>query len=77
MFRCQLCQSVVPPRTPSKRLCVKRRGKEYPYRSEANTFVRTNDNHKRKVHHTNDPGGAGQEAVQEVIVCPECAAKKG
>jgi hypothetical protein len=67
MFRCQLCQCVVPPRTPCQHVVVKRRSKEYPYRSRANTFVRTNEPGKRKEYHTDDPGGGGQEAVQEVI----------
>ena len=50
--------------------------KEYPHRSRANTFVRTNAEGKRKEHHT-DPGGEGQEVVEEVIVCPACAARNG
>jgi hypothetical protein len=78
MFRCQLCQCVVPPRTPSQRLVVKRRGKEYPYRSRANVVVRrpATDKKPKKVY-VDDPGGEGQEIVQEVIVCPACAARKG
>lgn len=75
MFHCQLCQSLSSPHTPCHRLVVKRRSKEYPYRSGANTFVRTNETGKRKVFHTDDPGGEGQEVVQEVIVCPDCAGK--
>lgn len=77
MFRCQMCQCVVPPRTPAQHLVLKRRNKEYPYRSSANTLVRTSETGKRKVHHTDDPGGEGQEIVQEVIVCPTCAARNG
>lgn len=76
MFRCQLCQRVVPPRTP-QRAILQTRPKKYPYRSMANTFVRTNDVGKRKVFHTDDPGGEGQEIVKELIVCPDCAAKNG
>ena len=30
-----------------------------------------------KDYHTDDPGGEGQEVVEEVIVCPACAAKNG
>jgi hypothetical protein len=72
-----MCQCVVPPRTPCQHRILKRRSKEYPYRSRANTFVRTSDTGKRKEHHTDDPGGKGQEVVQEVIVCPACAARNG
>jgi hypothetical protein len=53
------------------------RHKEYPYRPRANTFVRTNETGKRKVYQTDDPGGAGQEVVKEVMVCPACAARNG
>lgn len=77
MFRCQLCQRVVPPRTPCHHLILKRRSKEYPYRSRANSFVRINETGKRKEYHTDDPGGRGEEVVPEVIVCPACAAQNG
>jgi hypothetical protein len=77
MFRCQLCQCVVPPRIPCQRLVLKWRSKRYPYRSRANTFLRTNESGKRKECQTDDPGGEGQEIVKEVIVCPDCAARNG
>jgi hypothetical protein len=77
MFRCQLCRCVVPPRTPAQHLVLKRRGKEYPHRPRANVFVRTNAEGKRKEYHTDDPGGEGQEVVEEVLVCPFCAANNG
>ena len=76
MFRCQLCQCIVPPRTPSQRLVLNWRRKEYPYRSRANTFVRTDEKGKRKEYHSDDPGGKGQEVAKEVIVCPTCAAQE-
>jgi hypothetical protein len=56
---------------------VKRRRKEYPYRPRANCFVRLNDAGKHKEYHTDDPGGEGKETVQEVIACPDCAARNG
>jgi len=77
MFRCQLCQCVVPPGTPSRHLVLKRRSKAYPYRSRVNTFFRTNEAGKRKEYHTDDPGGKGEEVVMEVIACPACAARNG
>src|SRR5580658_6147739 len=77
MFRCQLCQCVVPPKTPCQHLVLERRSKKYPYRSMANTFVRLNDKGKRKEYHTDDPGGEGQEVVKEIVVCPACAARNG
>jgi hypothetical protein len=77
MFRCQLCQCVVPPRTPCKHLVLKQRSKKYPFRSRANTFIRSNESGKRKEYHTDDPGGEGQEIVKEVIVCPDCTSQNG
>jgi hypothetical protein len=56
---------------------VKRRSKKYPYRSDANIFFRTNDVGKRKEHHRDDKGGEGWEIIQEILVCPVCAARTG
>jgi hypothetical protein len=75
MFRCQLCQCVVPPHTPCQHLVVKRRSKEYPYRSRANVVVVSEPPKKRKKEYRDDPGGEGREIAKEVIVCPTCAAK--
>jgi hypothetical protein len=75
MFRCQLCRCVVPPRTPCQHIVLKRRSKKYPYRSNANSFVRTTATGKRKEYHTDYPGGEGQEIVEEVMACPDCAAQ--
>jgi hypothetical protein len=78
MYRCQLCQRVVPPRTPSQRLVLKWRSKHYPHRSRANAIVRkcATDKKRKKVYR-DDPGGEGQEIFQEVTVCPDCAARNG
>jgi hypothetical protein len=73
-----LCQCVVPPGTPSHRLVVRRRTKQYPYRSRANVLVRRPEPRKKpKKEYRDDPGGEGQEIVREVTVCPVCAAKNG
>ncbi len=77
MFRCQLCQCVVPPRTACQHLVLKRRSKKYSHRCRANSFFRLSESGKRKEYHTDDPGGEGYEAVQEVIVCPACASQNG
>jgi hypothetical protein len=78
VFRCQLCHSVVPPRTAGHRLVVRRRAKHYPYRSRANVIVRRPEPGKKpKKEYRDDPGGEGQEIVQELPVCPACAAKNG
>jgi hypothetical protein len=77
MFRCQLCQCVVPPRTPGQQLVLKMRRKKYLYRSRANVVVVYEAGKKPKKEYRDDPGGEGREIVKEVIVCPTCAAKTG
>jgi hypothetical protein len=59
-------------------LVLKRRSRKYPYRPRANIVVRKPAPDKKpKKDFRDDPGGEGQEIVQEVIVCPKCAAKNG
>jgi hypothetical protein len=77
MFRCQLCQCVVPSGTSCKRLVLEWRIKKYPFRSKANSFFRTDEKGKRSVYHTDDPGGEGVEIAKEALVCPACAARDG
>ena len=77
MFRCQMCQCVVPRRTPCQRLVLKSRTKMYPYRSRANVVVVHEPPKKPKKEYRDDPGGEGEETVNEVIVCPSCAALAG
>jgi hypothetical protein len=76
LYRCQLCQAAVPPRTPAHRLVVKRRTKQYPYRSRANVVIRKPEPGKKpKREYRDDPGGEGEEIVRELTVCPACAAQ--
>lgn len=75
MYRCQLCQRVAPPRTPSHRVAIERRVKKYQYRSRANVVVFVDGGGKRKRVHTDDPGGQGWELVEEVTACRACAEK--
>ncbi|MCI0702787.1 MAG: hypothetical protein L0241_17030 [Planctomycetia bacterium] len=75
MFLCQLCGETTPPRTPAARVVVRQRPKQYPFRLHANIFWRLNDEGKRKEHKTNDPGGVGWEIAEEVLACPNCAAR--
>src|SRR5262249_51182452 len=57
MFRCQLCQCVVPPRTPCRHLILKSRSKKYPYRSMANVVIVHEPGKKPKKQYRDDPGG--------------------
>jgi hypothetical protein len=77
MFRCQLCQQVVPAGTPSRHLVVQTRQKSYPFRSRVNRIIRLTDTGKHKEVFLDDPGGAGTEIARELIVCPSCAQQNG
>ena len=74
MYRCQLCRTVVPPRTPAQRAVVQTRVKKYPFRLKVNRVVRKPENGKPKVTFVDDPGGVGREVERELVVCPVCAA---
>jgi rubredoxin len=67
LYRCHLCGAVVPPNTPAHRKVVETRRREYPFRKDANLFIK--DGRPKK---TDDPGGVGFEIVREVVVCPSC-----
>ena len=71
MYKCQICQQIVPPKTPCSRVVLKTRKKFYPmrakaYRGSTGKFLDRRD----------DPGGVGIEAVIEVNACPTCASSK-
>jgi hypothetical protein len=59
----------------AQRLVVQTRTKKYPFRAKANRIVQLSDKGKRKVIWVDDPGGAGQEIVKELLVCPDCASR--
>ena len=71
MYRCEFCNATIPANTPSRRVVVETRPRTYPYRPEANKFLK-----KRKIEKRDDPGGHGTEIARELIACPSCAAKK-
>lgn len=77
MFRCQMCETVCPPKTRTSRIVVKTRPKEYESRgpdpSERRRFSRTRG--RRPSRKEYDKGGEGHEIVRELVVCPKCAAK--
>jgi rubredoxin len=68
LFQCQVCGVVVTPNTPAHQKVVETRRREYPFRKEANLFIK--DSRPKK---TDDPGGIGFEIVREVVVCPGCS----
>jgi hypothetical protein len=67
---------VVPAGTSAQRLVLETRSRQYPVRRAANRIIRITDSGKKKEVFIDDPGGAGQEIVREVVVCPSCAARR-
>ncbi|MBX3247377.1 MAG: hypothetical protein KF901_09355 [Myxococcales bacterium] len=68
MYRCQLCNTVQPARTPSTLVTVESRAAEYPSRPKAHRMRVS-----RKGKSFDDPGGAGFEIAKEAMACPRCA----
>ena len=68
MYRCELCNTVQPPKSRSVRVTTESRPTEYPSRPKANK-LRVG----RKNKHFDDPGGAGYEIAKEAVACPKCA----
>lgn len=67
LYRCQLCDVVVPANTPSHRKVVETRPRKYPFREKANHFKKDG-----RLEKTDDPGGLGYETVREFLVCSSC-----
>lgn len=74
MFRCQICNQVVPAGTRSQKLTLKTRPKQYSSRGR-DPSERRRSFRDREPRQPYDKGGEGREIVQEVMVCPQCAAQ--
>lgn len=78
MYRCQLCDKVVPSNTRTTKLVVATRERVYEARGQdprerrgARPFRGRKGPRKKKPY---DKGGQGTEIVRELSVCPSCAA---
>lgn len=67
MFRCGLCSQISVPRDKATRVVTETREVTYPYRANANTFMKEG---KEEV--SADPGGKGLEIAKEVLACKAC-----
>ena len=77
MYRCQLCQTVVPAKQRSTKIVLKTRPRTYSQRGSETREFRGRFPRRgmpRKVPEY-DKGGVGTEIVQEAMVCPKCAEK--
>ncbi|MCB9743471.1 MAG: hypothetical protein H6741_25205 [Alphaproteobacteria bacterium] len=70
MYRCYATGTVAPPRTPTHKVTILVRRKEYPPRFKA---IPVSIPGKRSKVHRDDPGGVGFEIVQEVMMCEAAA----
>lgn len=76
MFRCQLCDTVVPKSTRSHRIIVQTRARNYdPRRLKSDEGRKTFRKMRTRGKPNFDKGGVGTEIVQELMVCPQCAEK--
>jgi hypothetical protein len=75
MFRCELCDTIVPARTPATKIVLQTRPRTYEPRggdrNERRGFRGRRGPRKRPPF---DKGGVGTEIVREASVCPRCAA---
>lgn len=76
MFRCELCDSVVPAGTRATRVVISTRQKTYESRGQSPSG-RGGRGGGRRGGRTRkkefDKGGSGTEIVREAAVCPKCA----
>ena len=80
MFRCQLCQTVVPAGTRSTKVVLVTREKVYGERgggghaATRGGFRKRGGGGRRNTPKKNyDKGGVGTEIVREAMACPRCA----
>ncbi|MFI4874072.1 MAG: hypothetical protein ACIALR_01955 [Blastopirellula sp. JB062] len=71
MYKCQRCGKITPARTPAHQIVVSERHKEYGSRSKP----APRGPRMRRDTQTIDRGGRGHEIVEQLTVCPDCAAR--
>ena len=72
MYRCELCGALSKPGQRAIHIIVKTRPVSYPARANSQAPVKRNDRTKRK-RWRSDPGGTGNEIVDQALVCRVCA----
>jgi len=76
VFRCQLCDTVVPKGIRSQKLVTQTRPRNYESRHlKSDEGRRSFRKFRPRGIPKFDKGGVGTEIVQELMVCPQCAEK--
>ena len=74
MYRCELCQTIVPANRRSIKVVLKTRPRTYaPRGSERQERFRGFRGRRPRKQTPYDKGGVGTEIVQEAMVCQSCA----
>lgn len=73
MFRCELCDCVVPAGTRATRVVLSTRQKTYASRGQSPSGRGGGRRGGRTRKQEFDKGGSGTEIVREAAVCPKCA----
>lgn len=77
MYRCDVCQQVVPPGIRARRRVVETVTHTHPVRPKALTAPpdpQRRRSQRARRHLVTDIGGVGSQIVREVNACPRCAA---
>jgi hypothetical protein len=75
LFRCQICNTVVPAGVRSTRIVVTTRPKVYAARGPSRPPARGPRRFLERPP-PQDKGGEGREIIRELMVCPKCAAER-
>ena len=75
MYKCEMCGTVVPPRSKSHTVVTEKREKAYAPQQRQPGGKKGKGGRGRGRHRDSGelPGGRGWEIVKEVLVCQSCA----
>lgn len=75
-IKCGLCNTQTKPREKVTRIVVETEEVIYPFRKNANTFMKSEKIGDKflpgKEEKSDDPGGRGFQIVREVLACKDC-----
>jgi hypothetical protein len=72
-YKCERCNKTTAPKTPCKKVIVRKARFLHPERPRAKKGVAIQKNGKKKMVWIPDPGGWGYQIIHEAKMCPPCA----